>query len=1185
MSRREAELKMKILKTLKVRTKLQPLGPEEIRQSMLSPLWNDPHSGTLFDKVRPGESICLVVSDQTRKTAADRILPVLVSGFTEHGCSINDMFILVATGSHRHPTKEEILGIVGGEIAGLFEGRITPHDPDDAANLVYVGTTRRGNRILLNRRAVEADRLVTIGAATYHYHAGFGGGRKSIVPGLAARDTIAQNHSITLDPDADRILPTVEPGRLDGNPVPENMLEAAYMCRPDSIINTVLTPGGELAGVFCGEMDKAHRAACRLVEKIYGIDIEEPADMVIASTSAPNWIQSHKALFNASRAVKPGGRIVLVAPCPEGLGNERFRYWITRPDSATIFRELRHATEIYGQTALSTKERGSNTLLVTDLTDKDKCDLGIETAPDKNKAIEMSMELLAEQGIEEPTCYLMPEAHYTVPFCSKDGTNGIPFRQGSSAGQAHGTNATGFPSSDRPDRPEAGDIYPLDLPLPLPPDTLSGLQQKQEMTTQMLESLLAPRSIAVVGASRTPGKVGHEVVANLKNGGFKGAIVPINPKAKDILGIKCHPDIKDYGGEIDLSIIIVPVKYVITEVKESLQAGAKAICIITAGFKETGEDGAKLEQKIAALCRSKGARLLGPNCLGLINTEHKMNASFAQQMPERGGISVMSQSGAICTAVLDWAAGRHLGLAKLVSMGNKADISETDLLRALADDENTKVITAYLESITSGDDFIQAAELAATKKPVVMLKSGTTSSGAKAASSHTGSLAGADIAYGAAFKRSGIIRAETFESLFDFATAFAMQPLPAGKRVAIITNAGGPGIMTADAVEHSGLEVAALETNIASALKEKLPTAASVGNPIDVLGDATPERFVEALKAAQDDKTVDAIIVILTPQAMTEPAETARAIAASLDGSKPVLASFMGGENVMPGRDELVEAGLPDYPSPERAVASLRAMYEYAQWKQRPPRVVTRFPVNRRRAERVIARSLRMGKKQLGEAQAKDIMRAYGFTVPDGGLALNSQHAVEIAEKAGMPVAMKIASPDIIHKSDVGGVKLGLATPEAVRDAFDLMMMRIKEIQPDAKIEGVYVESMCLRGREIIMGMTRDRQFGPMLMFGLGGIFVEVMKDVAFHLAPITAREAIQMLKSTRSFALLEGARGQYKVDIEEVAQCLQRLSQLVTDLPQIAELDINPLIVGRIGTEPVLADARITLSEPDPTS
>jgi len=694
----------------------------------------------------------------------------------------------------------------------------------------------------------------------------------------------------------------------------------------------------------------------------------------------------------------------------------------------------------------------------------------------------------------------------------------------------------------------------------------------------MLEALLKPASVAVIGASRTPGKVGHEVLANLLAGGFEGKIIPVNPKSDEILDLKCVPDLKAYGGRIDLGVIAVPVAAVRRAAEECVAAGAGAVIVITAGYKEVGEEGAALERELASVCRAGGARLLGPNCLGLINPHHRMNASFARHMPRPGEISVISQSGALCTAMLDWAAGRGLGLSSLISMGNKADLDETDFLKAFAADDKTRVIVGYLESVASGDAFIKAAEAAASRKPVVVFKAGVTEAGGKAASSHTGSLAGADAGYAAAFKRSGIVRADTFEGMFDYAMAFAMQPLPKGERVAVITNAGGPGIMAADAIELCGLEVATLGGGTATALRNKLPAAASVGNPIDVLGDADPERYALALNAAQDDPSVDAVIVILTPQAMTRPAETARAIQEAARNEKPVLVCFMGGRDVIPGREKLVAANLPDYPSPERAVAALKAMCDYARWLRRPARIVTRFPVNRRRVERIIKRHVRTAQWQVGEAAAKDILRAYDFNVPAGHLARDANDAVEASDKIGYPVAMKIASPDIIHKSDMGGVRLNLGSAEAVRDAYDLMMLRVRQRAPAARMDGVYVEKMCERGREVILGMSRDPQFGPMLMFGLGGIFVEVMKDVTFHIAPITEREAMQMLESTKSFALLKGVRGQASVDLNAIALALQRISQLSTDFPAIAEMDINPFIVARPGKESVAADARITL-------
>lgn len=694
-----------------------------------------------------------------------------------------------------------------------------------------------------------------------------------------------------------------------------------------------------------------------------------------------------------------------------------------------------------------------------------------------------------------------------------------------------------------------------------------------------LEQLFNPRSIAVLGASRNPGKVGHAFIANLLASGYAGKIVPINPEAKDVLGVPCFRSLHEYGGKIDLGIIVVPPKFVKQAIQDSIDAGAKVVTVITAGFKEVSAAGAAAEQELVDLCHRNGVRLQGPNCLGILNAHQRMNATFAPSVPPAGKISVISQSGALCVAILDWAAQEKLGMGKVISIGNKADLNEADFLQALAEDKETTVIASYLESIKDGNKFLRIAEEAATIKPVVILKVGITQAGAKAASSHTGSLAGADIAYGAAFRRSGVVRAENVESLFDYALAFSSQPLPNGNRVAVITNAGGPGIMAADAAESLGLKMVTPRAEAQAALRRFLPAAASVGNPVDVIGDAPPNLYLESLKVLQEEEDLDAIVVVVTPQNMTDPLGLAKQLAQVHNRKKPLLTAFMGGEAVAGAKEILMAAGIPNYPSPDRAMHSLRAMCDYAAWRRRPARIVTRFPVNRRRVDRILQVHARSGQGQIGEVEAKDILRAYEFNILDGHLARTADDAVEIAERIGYPVVLKISSPDIIHKSDFGGVRINLANAEQVRDAFDLMMLRIQRKAPNAYIRGGFVEKMGTRGREVILGMTRDPQFGPMLMFGLGGIFVEVMKDVTFHLAPITADEAMQMLKGTRSYALLKGARGQSPVDLDAIAGALQRISQLATDYPEITELDINPFIVGPVGAVAYVADARMTLA------
>jgi len=699
----------------------------------------------------------------------------------------------------------------------------------------------------------------------------------------------------------------------------------------------------------------------------------------------------------------------------------------------------------------------------------------------------------------------------------------------------------------------------------------------------MLKHLFAPASVALIGASRTPGKVGYDILANLTAGGFPGTIVPVNPAGGEAMGLSICADLASYPGTIDQAVLAVPKTAIIEAAKTALAKGATSLIAITAGFKESGEAGARLEEELAGLCRQRGVRLVGPNCLGLINTSHKYNCSFAGAMPLGGDIAVFSQSGALCASILDTAASRHLGISKMVSIGNKADINENDLLEYLAGDDDSRVIVGYLENIVEGGEFIRTASRAAAKKPVILLKTGSSPVGRRAAASHTGVLTGADTAYAAAFQRSGIIRADSFESLFDYAAAFSMQPLPCGKRVLIISNAGGPGVMAADACERDGLLVAELPTNASASLRDRQAIPLREYNPVDVLGDAPPERYAQALATAQASAEVDAILILLTPRAMTDPADVLRAILAALGekaASKPVLLCCMGRRDNMPSRAELAEARLPEFSSPERAVATLKAMYEYGQWRVQPPRRITRFPVNRQGAARILERCRHNRICQLTEVKAKKIMSAYGLTVPEGRLVHSADEAVEYARLLGFPVVMKVASPDIVHKSFLGGIALGLTSAQGIHDSFDLMMLKMRELRPAPRIDGVYVEQMIEPGLELILGMSRNPQFGPMLMFGLGGIYVEALQDVSFHLAPLTQAEAERMLTATRSFSILQGHLGTREIDVGAIAEALQRLSQLAMDFPNIMEMDINPLIVGEFGSAPVATDARITLAD-----
>ncbi|HOX36835.1 MAG TPA: acetate--CoA ligase family protein [Candidatus Brocadiia bacterium] len=699
-----------------------------------------------------------------------------------------------------------------------------------------------------------------------------------------------------------------------------------------------------------------------------------------------------------------------------------------------------------------------------------------------------------------------------------------------------------------------------------------------------LESFFSPKSVSVVGASRHKGKVGHEILASLLAGGYPGEVFPVNPKVEEVLGLKCYPDLVSIGKPPELVVIVVPAEFVEAVIRECGKVGSKSVVIITAGFKETGERGRALEEAVVKAARANGIKIIGPNCLGVMSPGDKLNASFGGDLPRVGGIAYLSQSGALMTAILDMAAARDIGFSLLLSIGNKADVDELEIIKALGQRPGTKVIAGYLESIQDGDAFVRQAEIISQNKPILLMKSGGTGAGARAASSHTGSLAGSETAYEVIFDRAGIIRCDSIKTQFDYAQAFADQPIPKGPNVAVLTNAGGPGIMTADAIERSGLTFAALTDETKSALSKVLPPAANIHNPVDVLGDALADRYEAAMNIVLDDPNVHSVVVLLTPQAMTQCSETAR-IVVKVAGAKPgktVLACFMGGRKVEEAIHILRRGAIPQYDSPESAVATLKAMQQYTRWLARPERVVRLFPVNRRKVEQIIGRHLRRGEREIGEMASKEILEAYGFVTPKGSLATTAEQAAAIADQLGYPVVLKIWSPDIIHKSDVGGVKVGINSAKQVMDAFDLMMYRIPKKMPNAEIMGVLVQEMCSAGKEVILGMHRDPRFGPLLMFGMGGITVEVLKDVAFYLAPITASEAKEMLIRTKTYSLLKGVRGDPGVDIDAVAEGLQRLSQLVTEFPEIKEMDINPFIVGPQGSTPIAVDARISVEKTD---
>ncbi len=696
----------------------------------------------------------------------------------------------------------------------------------------------------------------------------------------------------------------------------------------------------------------------------------------------------------------------------------------------------------------------------------------------------------------------------------------------------------------------------------------------------MLEPFYCPTSVAVVGASRDKTKLGHAVLKNLLQCGYEGEVYPINPKAEEVLGQRTYPSVLDVSGEIDLAVIVVPDRLVASVLEECGQKGIKGVIVITAGFREIGGEGIKKEKALVDIVQRYNMRMLGPNCLGIIDTICPLNASFATGMPRQGDIAMMSQSGALLLAILDWALGEEVGFSRFVSLGNKADINETDLLQLWDEDPHSKVIVAYLEGITDGAEFMKIARQVTKHTPIIPIKPATRSGGARAVSSHTGTLAGSERAYDAAFKQAGVTRADSVEELFDYAHAFAEAPPLTGDSIAVVSNAGGAAIMATDALDRAQLRLASFRGETIELLQTHLPPGSNALNPVDVRGDADEERYRFALDTVLRDEQVDGVIAILIPQAVTKVAETANVIADVVQGhDKPVLACFMGQNTTQVGIDILRDRKVPNYEYPERAVDAMRAMVERWRWRGRPQRETVSFDVRREEVERALAQVRTDGRLTVGDAEARQIMEAYGITIPKAQLAANPDEAVEIAQRIGYPVVMKIASPDILHKTDIGGVKLNLMGESDVRDTFDLLMYRATRYMPQADIWGALVQEMVPQGKEVIVGINRDPQFGPMLLLGLGGIYVEVLKDVSLRIAPVARWEAEEMITELRSYPLLRGLRGEKPSDLDAIVDCMLRVSQLAVDFPEIVELDVNPLMVHEEGKGAVAIDMRMVLS------
>jgi len=696
----------------------------------------------------------------------------------------------------------------------------------------------------------------------------------------------------------------------------------------------------------------------------------------------------------------------------------------------------------------------------------------------------------------------------------------------------------------------------------------------------MLDRMFDPNAVAVIGASKSKGKVGRAVLENLIAASNNIDIIPINPKDEEILGLRAYPSILDVPKEknVDLAVIVIPARLVPEAVEQCALAGVMNIVVISAGFKEAGIEGAHLERECIALCDKYGLDMVGPNCLGIIDTDSGLNASFAANMALKGNIAMMSQSGAICTVALDWAEKTNVGFSKFVSLGNKADLDENDFLQFFDNDASTAVIAAYLEGVKNGPDFIRIARHVSQSKPVIIVKSGRTSVGSRAVSSHTGTLAGSDAAYNAAFRQSGVIRADSLLEMLDMSRAFSSYPLPKGRNIAIVTNAGGLGILTADACSSAGLTITSFGESTINELRKILPPAANLYNPVDVLGDASADVYARALEIVLVDTNVDGVILLVSPQAMTDVTEIVTKIVDTIKGSeKPILCNLAGGTRVSEGENLLQKNGIPNYQSLERAVDSMDALCTYYSIRKKKYVPSGEMSVDKEIADSLIKDAISNRKRILG-LESMGILSSYGIRVVDSRIVKTLPEAVRVSEEIGYPVVMKIVSPDISHKTDVGGIRLNLQHADDVERAYNSMVSDVHRFMPEARIAGIQIQKMLSGGKEVIIGMNRDPQFGPLLMFGLGGTYVEFLKDVSFAVAPIGAEEAKHMISSIKTYPLIAGVRGEAPSDINSIVDALVRISQLVTDFPEILEFEINPLMVMQDGKGCVAMDVRFTI-------
>jgi acetyl coenzyme A synthetase (ADP forming)-like protein len=686
--------------------------------------------------------------------------------------------------------------------------------------------------------------------------------------------------------------------------------------------------------------------------------------------------------------------------------------------------------------------------------------------------------------------------------------------------------------------------------------------------------------VAVIGASRRPDTIGHEILANIVKYGFTGAVYPVNPNAPSIHSIKAYPSVGDIPDAVDLAVIVVPKEHVLAVAESCGKKGVRGLVVISAGFKEVGEAGAAAERQLVEIVRRYGMRMVGPNCMGVLNAapEISLNATFAPTMPPFGHAAFVSQSGALGLSVLDYATEYGIGISQFVSVGNKPDVSGNDLLLQWEHDDTVGVILMYVENFGNPRRFLEIASRIAKQKPIIAMKSGRSRIGARAAASHTGSLAASDAAVDALLTQAGVLRAVSMEELFDMAMAFTGPPLPRSRRTAVLTNSGGPGILIADALEPQGMELVDLAPETIARLQPLFPPEASLRNPVDMIASATAADYRAALDALLADANVDSAVAIFVPPLGIHAGDVAESIAAAAGKhpGKPVLAVLMGREGLPEGRAELHRAGIPAYIFPESAARALGALRRVREWRARPEAPDRPLTVDRDRAARLIAQARSAGRTKLTELEVLGVLSAYGIAAAPARLAHDAEDAARAAAEVGYPVAVKIVSQQIIHKTEVGGVRTGIGTVVELKEACVEMLDSVSRHAPSATIDGLLVQRMISGGRETIVGVSRDAVFGPLVMFGLGGIYVEALGDVVFRIAPLGPLDVHDMLKGIRGAAILQGIRGAPPVDFAALGDVVQRVAQLAIDHEEIAELDINPLLALPQGVMAV--DARILL-------